>query len=307
MHNRLKTKFLGFEVKSPLVLPAGIMDMSFSGLDISAKNGAGIVTSKSLTLEQRSGYKGPVVAEFESGLLNAMGLCNPGIVDGLAEVNEFKERSDTPVIVSVFATNVDDFLELTNHVNKSRGDFLELNLSCPNVYDEFGIPLASSKDEVFKIVKAVKRVSKLPVIAKLSPNVLSITEIALAAEEAGADALCLINTVGPGMLIDTKMVKPVLFNKFGGLSGPCIKPIALKLIYQAYSAVDIPIIGMGGVCTGEDAIEMIMAGATLIGVGTAVHFRGIEVFNKINEEIIQFMDENGFNELSEIPKLEKLK
>ncbi|MCK4313000.1 MAG: dihydroorotate dehydrogenase, partial [Candidatus Cloacimonetes bacterium] len=297
----------GFEVKSPLVLPAGIMDMSFSGLDISAKNGAGIVTSKSLTLEQRSGYKGPVVAEFESGLLNAMGLCNPGIVDGLAEVNEFKERSDTPVIVSVFATNVDDFLELTNHVNKSRGDFLELNLSCPNVYDEFGIPLASSKDEVFKIVKAVKRVSKLPVIAKLSPNVLSITEIALAAEEAGADALCLINTVGPGMLIDTKMVKPVLFNKFGGLSGPCIKPIALKLIYQAYSAVDIPIIGMGGVCTGEDAIEMIMAGATLIGVGTAVHFRGIEVFNKINEEIIQFMDENGFNELSEIPKLEKLK
>ena len=215
MRKRLKTKFLGIEVNSPLVLPAGIMDMSFSGLSISIKNGVGIVTSKSLTLEPRMGYKGPVVAEFESGLLNAMGLCNPGIVDGLSEVNQFKERSDAPVIVSVFATNADDFSELTKHVNESRGDFLELNLSCPNVFDEFGIPLAASKDEVFKIVKAGKEISKLPVIAKLSPNVYDIVEIALAAEKAGADALCMINTVGPGMLIDTKMEKPVLFNKFG--------------------------------------------------------------------------------------------
>ncbi|MCK4654407.1 MAG: dihydroorotate dehydrogenase, partial [Candidatus Cloacimonetes bacterium] len=215
--------------------------------------------------------------------------------------------SDTPVIVSVFATNTDDFSELTKHVNRSNGDFLELNLSCPNVFDEFGIPLAASKDEVFNIVKAVKEISRLPVIAKLSPNVYDIVEIALAAEKAGADALCLINTVGPGMLIDTKMVKPVLFNKFGGLSGPCIKPVALKLIYQAYSAVNIPIIGMGGVTIGEDAIEMFMAGATLVGVGTAVYYRGIEVFDKINNEIIEFMDENDYENLSEIPKLEKLK
>ncbi|MBC8414831.1 MAG: dihydroorotate dehydrogenase [Candidatus Cloacimonetes bacterium] len=307
MRKRLKTKFLGIEVNLPLVLPAGIMDMSFSGLDISAKNGAGIVTSKSLTLEPRLGHKGPVVAEFESGLLNAVGLCNPGIVDGLTEINQFKERSDTPVIVSVFATNTDDFSKLTNHVNKSRGDFLELNLSCPNVFDEFGIPLAASKDEVFKIVKAVKEISRLPIIAKLSPNVYDIVEIALAAEKAGADALCMINTVGPGMLINTKMVKPVLFNKFGGLSGPCIKPIALKLIYQTYSALNIPIIGMGGVTIGEDAIEMIMAGATLVGVGTAVYYRGIEVFDKINREIIEFMDENNYDNLEDIPKLEKLK
>jgi dihydroorotate dehydrogenase (NAD+) catalytic subunit len=306
MRKRLKTKFLDIEANSPLVLPAGIMDMSFSGLDISVKNGAGIVTSKSLTLEPRTGHKGPVVAEFESGLLNAMGLCNPGIVEGLTEVNQFKERSDTPVIVSVFATNTDDFSTLTEHVNKSKSDFLELNLSCPNVFDEFGIPLAASKDEVFKIVKTVKEISRLPVIAKLSPNVYDIVEIALAVEEAGVDALCLINTVGPGMLIDTKMVKPVLFNKFGGLSGPCIKPVALKLIYQTYSAVNIPIIGMGGVTIGEDAIEMFMAGATLVGVGTAVYYRGIEVFDKINNEIIEFMDENHYDSLKDIPTLEKL-
>ena len=306
MHKRLKTKFLDVEIKSPLVLPAGIMDMSFSGLDISARNGAGIVTSKSFTLQPRAGHKGPVVAEFEGGFLNAMGLCNPGIVDGLAEINGFKERSNTPVIVSVFATSVNDFLKLIEYVNTSKGDFLELNLSCPNVFDEFGIPLAASKNEVFKIVNAVKKISKLPVIAKLSPNVYDIVSIAESAEFAGADAICMINTVGPGMLIDTKMVKPVLFNKFGGLSGPCIKPIALKLIYQTYSAVNIPIIGMGGVKSGEDAIEMMMAGAILVGAGTAVYYRGIGVFNKINNEIIKFMDENEYSNLEDVPKLEKL-
>ena len=306
MHNRLKTKFLGVKVKSPLVLPAGVMGMSFSGMHISETNGAGIVTSKSLTLQPRTGHKGPVISEFEGGILNCMGLCNPGISDGLKEVDQYKERSQTPVIVSVFATNTKDFLQLTKEVNNSKGDFLELNLSCPNVFDEFGIPLAASKDEVFNIVKAVKEISNIPVIAKLSPNVYNIVEIASAAQKAGADALCLINTVGPGMMIDAKMVKPVLFNKFGGLSGPCIKPIALKLIYQTYSAVSIPILGMGGVTYGKDAVEMLMAGATTIGVGTAVYYRGIEVFDKINNEIIQFMDENGYENIIDIPKLEKL-
>jgi len=306
MHNRLKTKFLGVEVNSPLVLPAGIMDMSFSGLSISSQNGAGIVTTKSFTLEPRVGHKGPVVAEFEGGILNSMGLCNPGIINGIAEINEFKKRSDTPVIASVFATNADDFLRLTKYINDSQADFLELNLSCPNVYDEFGIPLAASEKEVFKIVKAVKQISELPVIAKLSPNVYDIISIAKAAESAGADALCLVNTVGPGMLIDIKTVKPILFNKFGGMSGPAIKPIALKLVYQTYSAVKIPIVGTGGVKTGEDAIEMIMAGASVVGVGTAVYYRGIEVFDKINKEIIEFMNQNGYKYLEEIPKLEKI-
>ncbi|MCK5052411.1 MAG: dihydroorotate dehydrogenase [Candidatus Cloacimonetes bacterium] len=306
MQKSLKTEFLGRPITSPLVLSAGVMGMAFSGFNISIENGAGIVTSKSLTLEPRMGHKGPVVAEFEGGLLNCMGLCNPGIVDGLTEIDQFKKCSDIPIIASVFATNTIDFLKLTSHVNKSKADFLELNLSCPNVFDEFGIPLAASLEEVHNIVKAVKQISKFPVIAKLSPNVYDIVSIAKAAESAGADALCMINTVGPGMLIDTKMVKPVLFNKFGGLSGSCIKPIALKLIYQTYSAVNIPIIGMGGVTYGEDAIEMLMAGAAVIGVGTAVHYRGIEVFNKINEEIFEFMEENGYKDLNNIPRLEKL-
>lgn len=307
MQRSLKTEFLSKKVTSPLVLPAGVMGMAFSGFNISIKHGAGIVTSKSLTLKPRKGHKGPVVAQFEGGILNSMGLCNPGIVDGLTEIDQFKKRSRIPVIVSVFATDLDDFLELTKFVNKSSGDFLELNLSCPNVYDEFGVPLAASKDEVFKIVNAVKSISEKPIIAKLSPNVYDIVPIVKAAESAGADALCMINTVGPGMMIDTKMCRPVLHNKFGGLSGPAIKPIALKLIYQTYSEVNIPIIGMGGVTYGEDAIQMLMAGASVIGVGTAVHYRGIEVFNKINNEMVKFMEENEYQNLKDIPKLEKLK
>jgi len=306
MRKRLETDFLGKKVSSPLVLPAGVMGMSFSGLHFSILNGAGVVTSKSLTLNFRTGHKGPVVAEFEGGFINAMGLCNPGIEEGLLEINEFKKVCDKSVIVSVFATSTDDFIKLTKYVNTSKGDFLELNLSCPNVFDEFGIPLAASKEKVSEIISAVKKISKLPLIAKLSPNVYNISEIALSAENAGADAICLINTVGPGMLIDKKMIKPVLSNRTGGLSGPCIKPIALRLVHEVYSCVNIPIIGMGGITYGDDAIEIIMAGATLVGVGTAVHYRGIEVFSKINEEMKTFMKEENYTNLNEIPKLEKL-
>lgn len=133
-----------------------------------------------------------------------------------------------------------------------------------------------------------------------------IVSIACAAQDAGADGLCMINTVGPGMLIDTKMVKPVLHNKFGGLSGPCIKPIALKLVYQTSSAIDIPILGMGGVTYGNDAVEMWMAGAQIIGVGTAIYYRGIEVFNMINQEILAYLDEMGYETINDIPRLEPI-
>lgn len=303
----LKTNFLGVELASPLVLPAGVMGMSYSGLKICVENGAGMVTSKSLTRQPRPGHEGPVMAEVQGGFLNCMGLCNPGIEEGLAEIDEFKKLSSTPLIVSIFATGRDEFTELTLAANNSSADFLELNLSCPNVFDEFGIPLAASREQVFEIVKAVKAVSRLPVIAKLSPNVLSITDIALAAETAGADALCLINTLGPGMLIDIYARKPVLYNRFGGMSGPCLKPIALKLIYQVYSSVEIPIIGMGGIQSGQDAVEMKMAGASLIGVGTAIYYHGLEIFSRINQEIRDYLEESGYQSWQAIPPLEKIR
>lgn len=304
MHKRLKIKFLGLEFDSPLVLPAGVMDMSFSSLQEAIINGAGIVTSKSLTIEPRAGHQGPVVAEFEGGMLNAMGLCNPGIDDGLKEIEQFKKNFAAPVIVSIFATNANDFMQLAKKVDLSSAEFLELNLSCPNVFDEFGIPLAASPQQVFEIVKAVKETTSKPVIAKLSPNVHAIIPIAESAQKAGADALCLINTLGPGMLIDTRMRKPILTNKFGGMSGPCVKPIALKLIYEIHSKIELPIIGTGGVQSGEDAVEMWMAGASLIGVGTAIQHYGINIFSKIKQEIILFLEEQNYDSLMNVPKLE---
>lgn len=303
MSKKLMIDFLGYTLASPLVLPAGIMGISSGSLARAANCGAGLLTTKSLSLKPRKGHNNPVTACFEGGMINAMGLCNPGIKEGLEEVRDFKKRIESPVIASVFGTSPEEFYELASYVNKSKADFIELNLSCPNVLDEFGIPLAASKDSVYKIVKSVKSVSERPVIAKLSPNVLSIKEIAMAAQNAGADALSMINSLGPGMLIDIKLKRPVLANKFGGVSGPCLKPVAQKLIYEASSCVKIPIIGMGGVISGKDVIEIKMAGATLAGIGAGVFYRGIEIFKKVNREIVKFLNEAGYENIGEVKRI----
>jgi len=304
MMKELRTDFLGVHLSSPLVLPAGVLDISFSSYKQTSDFGAGLITTKSLTKEARKGHEGPVVTEVEGGMLNCMGLCNPGITEGLEEINRFKEISSAPVNLSIFATDAAGFTELAVEANSSKADFLELNLSCPNVMDEFGVPLAASEKTVAEIISGVKSVSRFPVIAKLSPNVTSFTKIAAAAAEAGADALCMINTLGPGIDIDIKAGRPVLFNVSGGLSGPCIKPIALRLVYESRKAgITLPIIGMGGIQSGEDAVQMLMAGADLIGVGTAVYYRGPEVFKKINDEIRSFLKRKDFHSISDIKRI----
>lgn len=300
----LRTDFLGVKLSSPLVLPAGVLDISFSSYKQTSTYGAGLITTKSLTKEARKGHAGPVVTEVEGGMLNCMGLCNPGITEGLEEINRFRELSGAPVNLSIFATDAVGFVELAEEANSSQADFLELNLSCPNVSDEFGVPLAASEKTVTEIISGVKSVSRLPVIAKLSPNVTSFTRIALAAAKAGADALCMINTLGPGIDIDIEAGRPVLFNISGGLSGPCIKPIALRLMYESRKAgISIPIIGMGGITTGEDAVQMLMAGADLVGVGTAVYYRGPEVFEEINNEIRSFLRRKALHSIGDIKRI----
>ena len=305
MNRELRTVFLGKELSSPLALAAGVLDISFSSLKRAAEDGASLLTTKSLTIEPRKGHEGPVVAEIEGGMLNAMGLCNPGIDEALAELERFEKPEGTAVNVSVFATDPDGFTELAEKVNDCEpADFIELNLSCPNVMDEFGIPLAASETAVSKIVGAVKAVSRVPVIAKLSPNVVGFTGIAAAAAEAGADALCMINTLGPGMEIDIEAQRPVLSNTSGGLSGPCIKPVALRLVYECRKAgLTFPIIGTGGITTGEDALQMLMAGADLIGIGTAVYYRGPEVFRLINDEITAFLRRKGLKSITDINRI----
>ncbi len=293
-------QFLGKEISTPLTLASGILGISFSSLQRVIRDGAGMVTTKSLSLEPRIGHEGPVIAEFNGGLINSVGLTNPGIVEGLEEVEKFHSNFDGVVIVSVFGANAAEFVDLSRAVNNSSADILELNLSCPNVEDEFKRPFALMPEKITEIVSAVKSASDLPVLAKLSPNANDISAIAHLTEAAGADGLTMINTLGHGMVVDAIARRPVLRNNFGGISGPCIKPLAIKLIHDAYKVVKIPILGTGGVSTGLDAIEMMMAGASAIGVGSAVYDHGLDVFKSIREEMEVFMERQGYADYSDL-------
>lgn len=292
--------FLGKEISTPLTLASGILGISFSSLQRVLRDGAGMVTTKSLSLEPRIGHEGPVIAEFNGGLINSVGLTNPGIAEGLEEVEKFHQNLDGVVIVSVFGANAGEFVQLSKAVNDSSADILELNLSCPNVEDEFKRPFALMPDKITEIVTAVKAVSNIPVLAKLSPNANDISAIAILTEAAGADGLTMINTLGHGMVVDAIARRPVLRNNFGGISGPCIKPLAIKLIHDAYKVVKIPILGTGGISTGLDAIEMMMAGASAIGVGSAVYDQGLDVFKTIRHEMETFMELHGYADYADL-------
>jgi dihydroorotate dehydrogenase (NAD+) catalytic subunit len=208
-------------------------------------------------------------------------------------------------MVSLFAVRRPDFEELAKRASDSSAVFIELNLSCPNVMDEFGIPLAASKELVADMVSGAKKYARLPVIAKLSPNALDLPAIALAAQEAGADGLSMVNTLGPGLLIDTAVRKPILAPRFGGISGPAILPLALKLVYECAGQVKVPIIGMGGISCGDDAVQMLMAGASLAGVGTALWLGGAGVVREINAGIQDYLERENIASPDNIPKLER--
>lgn len=278
-------RFLNRELCSPLVLPSGILGVSSSSLARAARAGAGLVTTKSFTAEPRAGHPGPVVVPVEGGLLNAVGLANPGIREGVAELARSRAEIGAAVAVSVFAAEPHGFGELASVVEGSGADFLELNLSCPNVSAEYGTPLAASPEAVAQSVRYARQRSTLPVIAKLSPNVTDIAAIAQAAVSSGADALCLINTVGPGMKLDPETGRPLLSNGSGGLSGPCIRPIAVRIIHEVARRVNVPIIGVGGVGSAADVREMQHAGAALVGIGTAVRREGPEIFTSVLAEL----------------------
>ncbi|MCF6238546.1 MAG: dihydroorotate dehydrogenase, partial [Candidatus Marinimicrobia bacterium] len=283
-----------------LTLASGILGISFSSLQRVIRDGAGMVTTKSLSLEPCIGHAGPIIAEFEGGLINSVGLTNPGIHDGLLEVEKFHKEFAGVSIVSVFGADPDEFVSLAEAVNHSQADFLELNLSCPNVADEFKRPFALIPEKITEIVSAVKTVSKLPVLAKLSPNAYDVAGMASLAETAGADGITMINTLGHGMVIDAIARRPVLHNNFGGISGPCIKPLALKLIRDVYLKVNIPILGTGGVSNGLDAVEMMMAGAAAVAIGSAVYDRGLDVFRSTRQEMEAFMAEHGYADYADL-------
>ncbi len=298
----LSERFLHLHLKNPTVLASGILGTSSALLKRLAKSGAGAVTAKSCSLSARAGHPNPVALDWGAGIINAVGLTNPGVQEEIALLKTAKEvlkPLGVPVFASVFAATSQEYYEVVRQVSEAEPDLIEINISCPNVADEFGTPFAGSCETASEVTRHARRATGIPISVKLAPNVPSIGRIAVAVVEAGADAITAINTM-PGMIIDAVSGKPVLHNRSGGLSGRAVKPIALRCVSEISRAVKVPVIGTGGISSGLDAVEMIMAGATLVGVGSSVWYRGVDVFEKITREMQAFMEENQYFSLAQM-------
>ncbi|MCX6734232.1 MAG: dihydroorotate dehydrogenase [Candidatus Peregrinibacteria bacterium] len=297
----LSITFCGVEFRNPLVLASGVLGITASSFHHVIESGAGGVTTKSLWLTEHKGHPNPVMIANEHYMLNAVGVPDAGIEKAKVELAEYNKRKRAPIIANIIAGRKADYGEIAEEIAKLHPDIIEVNISCPNVEDEFGKPFACSRDDASEVCREVKkRVGKLPVIVKLSPNVTSIVEIAKAVAAAGADGFCCINTVGPGLAIDLESREPILANRVGGISGPGIKPLAIRIVHEVSKATKLPIIGTGGVTNGRDALEMMMAGATLVGVGTAVYYRGVEVFGLMNKEMDEWCRANKVKKVGDL-------
>jgi len=290
----LETTLLGKKLKNPTILASGVLGTTAASLVRISKQ-AGAVTTKSIGPEYREGHKNPTVVELDNGLINAVGLSSGGIEEGKQKILDYKNKTKVPIIASIYASNPYEFAHVAEEISATKPDFIELNMSCPNVNS---VPFAAKKDTASDVVSRVKEKTGIPLIAKLTPSVPDIASIAKSCEDSGASAITAVNTM-PGMVIDIKVGRPVLANKSGGVSGSLIKPVAIRCVYQIYEAVDIPIIGVGGVSTGKDAVEMIMAGASAVGIGSGV-LKTVDVFSEVSSGISEFMKENGYKKLEDI-------
>ena len=294
-----KVNLCGVELDNPIIPASGTFGYGYEFADIYDINILGSLSFKGTTKDPRFGNPTPRIAECESGMLNSVGLQNPGVKKVLShELPKLKKCFNKPVMANVSGFSVDDYVYTVEKLDSdSQIGWFEINISCPNVHGG-GLAFGTSAENAAAVTKAVKRVTKKPVIIKLSPNVTDITEIARACEAEGADGISLINTL-LGMKIDLKTKKPVLANKAGGFSGPAIKPVAVRMVYQVYDAVKIPLVGMGGISTAEDVIEIMLAGATAVEVGAA---NLVEPFacKNIIEDLPRVMEKYKINSLNEI-------
>ena len=287
----------GVEFKNPVVTASGTFGSGMEYGEFVDLNRLGGVVTKGVANVPWPGNPTPRVAEVYGGMLNAIGLQNPGIDVFIERDLAFLKNYKTNVIVNVCGKSVSDYLEVVERLNDTDIDMMEINISCPNV-KEGAIAFGQKADSVFDITDKIKKLAKKPVIMKLSPNVTDISEMARAAEAAGADAISLINTI-TGMKIDINRRKFVLANKTGGMSGPAIKPIAVRMVYQCAQAVKIPIIGMGGIATPDDAIEFLMAGATAVAAG-AMNFVNPYLTEELVDGIEAFLNKNNIEDIHEI-------
>lgn len=293
----LSVNIAGVEFKNPVTVASGTFGSGAEYKDFVDLNLLGAVTTKGVANVPWPGNPTPRIAETYGGMMNAVGLQNPGIDVFCGRDIPFLNEYDTKIIVNVCGKTEKDYVEVVERLASEKVDMLEINVSCPNV-KEGGIAFGQNPAALEKITKAVKQKAKQPVIMKLSPNVTDITEMAKAAQAGGADALSLINTL-TGMKVDINRRQFAVANKTGGVSGPAIKPIAVRMVYQVANAVNLPIIGMGGICNYEDAIEFMMAGATMVSVGTA-NFHNPYVTMEIIDGMKQFMQEKGIEDINEI-------
>jgi dihydroorotate dehydrogenase (NAD+) catalytic subunit len=294
----LSTTIAGIKLKNPIILASGILGETASSMQRVLATGAGAVTTKSIGLEPRQGHDNPTIVELETGILNAMGLPNPGIDAYLEELEPLINQEQT-IIGSIFGKDHSEFVELATRMANAGIPALELNLSCPHAKG-YGAELGSDPKSVREITGAVKDTVKIPVLVKLTPNTANIVELADAAVSAGADGLVAINTV-KGLAISSELGRPILSNKYGGYSGPGIKPIGLRCVYElASNNPDIPIIGVGGITNGMDIVEYMMAGASAVQVGTIVYYRGIAGFENLKIELEKFMENYGFPSVTDL-------
>ncbi len=287
----------GVEFKNPVTTASGTFGSGMEYGKLIDLNRLGAVTTKGVANEPWAGNQTPRLAETYGGMLNAIGLQNPGIDVFIERDIPFLKQYDTKIIVNVCGRTTADYIEVVERLQDEPVDLLEINISCPNV-KEGGIAFGQNARMVSEITADIKRHAKQPVIMKLSPNVTDIAEMARAAEEGGADAVSLINTL-TGMKIDINKRAFVLANKTGGLSGPAVKPVALRMVYQVANAIKLPVIGMGGIATAEDALEFIMAGASMVAVGTANFFNPRATLDVI-EGIGAYMGENQIEDIREL-------
>lgn len=292
---KLKSNITGLTLDSPTMLAAGIVGISSKTMARAVENGAGAVVTKSIGFQAREGNKNPVVAKTPCGLLNSMGLPNPGVHVFRNEVKEFE--IDAPVIGSVYGFTQEEYVKVADLLSECC-DGIELNLSCPNVRGT-GTLFGQDPSLVEEVTKAVKATIQKPLFVKLTPNVTDITEIAEAAEAGGADAITAINTVN-GMRINIELEQSVLAAETGGLSGPAIRPIAVHSIYKIYQKVDIPVIGCGGITSWEHAVEFFLAGASAVQLGTGIMEEGFDIFSKINKGVNKHLDEKSYAHVSEL-------
>ena len=287
----------GLKMKNPLMLASGILGDSADLLLRVLESGAGAVVTKSISLEPKEGYRNPTIVALDCGYINAIGLANPGAQAFLKELEKIKDQNQ-PIVVSLFAESAEKFAELAKVFEGSCAKAYELNLSCPHVKG-VGLEVGHDPTLVKKIVRDVKQSSTKPIFVKLSPNLPNIVEVAAAAEKAGADAITATNTIR-AMAIDVEAAQPILSNKVGGLSGPALKPISLRCVYEIYEHVKIPIIGSGGIFTWRDAVEYLLAGASALQVGSAVAYEGLGVFRKICEGLASYLESKGFRSVAEV-------